>query len=55
MRQEFGYDVNSNVPQFAEKYAAKEKEYAKKAKEDKKREKEERIKSFQESSEKDTS
>jgi len=25
LRQEFGYDVNSNVPQFAEKYAAKKK------------------------------
>jgi len=55
LRQEFGYDVNSNVPQFAEKYAAKEKEYAKKAKEDKKREKDERVKSFQEMSDKEAS
>ena len=50
LRQEFGYDVNANDPQFAKKLAAKEKEYSKKAKEEKKREKEERIKTYKESS-----
>ena len=49
LRQEFGYDVNANDPQFAEKLAAKEKEYSKKAKEEKKREKEEKIKAYKES------
>lgn len=49
LRQEFGYDVNTNDPQFAEKIAAKEKELNKKIKAEKKREKEERVKSFEES------
>ena len=53
LRQEFGYDVNANDPQFAEKLAAKEKEYSKKAKEEKKREKEEKIKAYKESSSND--
>ena len=48
LRQEFGYDVNANDPQFAEKLAAKEKEYSKKAKEEKKRDKEEKIKAYKE-------
>merc|ERR1712001_476806 len=49
LRQEFGYDVNTSDPQFAEKIAAKEKELNKKIKAEKKREKEERVKSFEES------
>lgn len=49
LRQEFGYDVNTSDPQFAEKVAAKEKEFSKKIKEEKKREREERAKSYKES------
>jgi hypothetical protein len=37
LKQEYGYAINPNDPQFAEKIAAKEKEYSKKAKEEKKK------------------
>ena len=55
MRQEYGYDVNTNDPQFAEKIAAKEKEFAKRAKEEKKKDKEEKAKAFKESTANETS
>ena len=42
MRQEFGYNVNTNDPQFAEKIAEKEKEFSKRAKEEKKKQREEK-------------
>ena len=51
LRAEFGYDVNTADPQFAEKLAAKEKEYAKKAKEEKKREREEKMKAYKSATE----
>lgn len=42
MRQEYGYDVDPSLPQFAEDYAKREKALSKLSKEDKKRIQEER-------------
>ena len=46
MRQEYGYDVNASLPQFQEKYAAKEKEFSKRAKEQKKIDRAERKQAY---------
>jgi len=54
LRQEYGYDVNANLPQFKEKYAAKEKEFAKRAKEEKRIERAERKKAYDEAQKDET-
>jgi hypothetical protein len=46
LRQEYGYDVNPLDPQFAERFAAKEKEMSKAAKAEKKRLREEKMKLY---------
>lgn len=45
LREEFGYDINENDPQFAEKIAEKEKEFSKALKEQKKQKMKEAKKS----------
>ena len=48
LRQEFGYDVSPAIPQFAERYAAKEKEFTKRAKEEKKLDRAARKQAYEE-------
>ena len=52
LKQEYGYAINPNDPQFAEKIAAKEKEFSKQAKEEKKKLRQERKTDFKRAEEK---
>ena len=48
LRQEYGYDIDPNQPQFAQRLEEKEKEYSKMMKEEKKAKKAERKAKFAE-------
>merc|ERR1712037_13336 len=51
LRQEYGYDIDPNLPQFAERLAEKEKEYSKLAREEKKAKKAQRKAKFSDEAE----